>query len=126
MKKQSWYMVVIIFVVLVLISFFYIAFTDALLVAEVQGWACPILSGKDEDHCFQDVAVKKKEPALCEKIKGESFSPLEGNPPRDKCYMKIAVELGDPSICSNIQGGLISYTPEMCLEAVATGYVPGH
>lgn len=75
---------------------------------------CGFLDGKNQDHCYQDAAMRQEDPDVCAKIKAESFSDYEGPAPRDKCYLRIASETGDPSPCSKIEGGMISYTPEEC------------
>ncbi len=138
MQKNRYYLfgIALTLLVLLILGNDYIrrdnAITVALLtmadetIGAIEEVACGVFfEGKDQDHCFQDAAIRQGDASVCEKIKGETFSKLAGNPPRDKCYMLIAVKKKDITLCGKIKGGLISYTPKMCLEKVAMGALAG-
>jgi hypothetical protein len=47
------------------------------------------------DACLSDVAMKVRNPGLCESIKTPGL--------RDSCYLKLAMELGEGALCAKIQ-----------------------
>ncbi len=65
-------------------------------------------TGPDSDHCYQTVAVQESDPVDCSKV--------DYPPPRDKCHLMIAENTGDPTACDGVEGGMMSYSPEECLE----------
>jgi hypothetical protein len=83
--------------------------------------ACAALSGKDQDHCYQGIAVKTGNTDLCAYIQAADFKQYGSKPPKDKCYLMIAENTGDKSICDKIVGGTMSYTKAECLDNIRTG-----
>jgi hypothetical protein len=65
-------------------------------------------TGPDSDHCYQTAAVQESDPVDCLKV--------DFPPPRDKCHLMIAENTGDPTVCDGVEGGMMSYSPEECLE----------
>jgi prefoldin subunit 5 len=79
----------------------------------------PCIGDEDSRHCYQNLAVERKDPKLCEKIEApEGFT--KSNPPKDKCYMMVAQGTGDATICNNMVGGEGSYERKDCIVDVAT------
>jgi hypothetical protein len=83
--------------------------------------ACGALSGKNQDHCYQGIAVRTDNPDMCEFIQAEDFKQYGSKPPKDKCFLMIAENTGDKALCDKIRGGTYSYTKEGCLENIRTG-----
>jgi hypothetical protein len=84
------------------------------VVGSAEGVACEALEGSDRDHCYQDAAVRKSDPSLCEEI--------EYGPPRSKCYMRIAEKDGDVSFCGDLMinpGYSGEYSRLECYQRVA-------
>ncbi len=88
------------------------------VVGTIEELGCGFVSGKDQDHCYQDAAKRKDSFDTCGKIKAETFSALEGPATRDKCYLQVAEQKRDPSGCEKIEGGMISYTKEECVNSI--------
>lgn len=89
------------------------------LVGAVEEFGCGFISGKDQDHCYQDAAVRRDNFDTCDKIKAETFTEAQGPATKDKCYVRVAEQTGDPSGCDRIVGGMISYSEEECLQRAA-------
>lgn len=89
------------------------------LIGSVEEFGCGFMSGKTQDHCYQDAAVRKADADTCAHIKAESFTELQGPAPRDKCYLRVAEKTGDPDVCDHIEGGTISYSVQECLQRAA-------
>lgn len=84
---------------------------------------CEISS--DSPHCYQEAAVGSGEEEDCEKIPQKAeFQGYGSNPPKDKCYLMIASNKGDPTVCDSVQGGMMSYSPEECMEGAMEGNSP--
>ncbi len=98
---------------------FPLLFSGCGLIGAIEEIGCGFLDGKDQDHCYQDAAVRGSNFDACDEIKAESFTELQGPAPKDKCYMRVAEKTGDPSGCDKIKGGLISYSKEECLQKAA-------
>ncbi len=94
-------------------------FSGCTVIGEAEEVACGFVSGKDQDHCYQDAAKRKESFETCAKIKAETFTAMEGPATRDKCYLQVAEKTGDASGCEKIEGGMISYTKEECYIAAA-------
>jgi|GEM_PF-4457061 len=75
---------------------------------------CGLLDGKDQDHCYQAIAVEAGDPRGCGRIEGHGWKGQ--NPPKDKCYLLIAEKTGEISACDKIKGGMNSYTQKGCRE----------
>ncbi|MFZ6015629.1 MAG: hypothetical protein ACOYUZ_04740 [Patescibacteria group bacterium] len=93
-------------------------FSGCTVIGAAEEVACGFISGKDQDHCYQDAAKRKDSFDTCAKIKAETFSALEGPATRDKCYLQVSEQKGDPSGCEKIEGGMISYSKEECVNSV--------
>ncbi len=100
-------------------SILIIVLLSGCLCSEGVDFGCTMMSGKDQDHCFQKAAVELSDPDMCDKIKAKTFTVYQGPAPRDKCYMLIAEKTGDPDPCFKIIGGKISYTRQECLYKAA-------
>ncbi|MDT8358448.1 MAG: hypothetical protein RQ758_08110 [Methanomicrobiaceae archaeon] len=84
------------------------------VVGSAEEVACGGLSGSDRDHCYQDAAVRKSDPSLCEEI--------EYGPPRSKCYLRIAEKEGDSALCGKLMiypGSSGEYSRLECYQRVA-------
>lgn len=78
----------------------------------------PCANDPDSRHCYQDLAVERGDPTLCEKIEAPpGFT--KSNPPKDKCYMMVAESTKDPKHCLNMVGGEGSYEKNDCIMSVA-------
>jgi hypothetical protein len=103
---------------LILLAMFVFIFSGCGAVGSIEEIGCGFMSGKNQDHCFQDAAKRKDSFETCGKIKAETFSALEGPATRDKCYLQVAEQKRDPSGCEKIEGGMISYTKEECVNSI--------
>jgi hypothetical protein len=78
----------------------------------------PCIDDPDSRHCYQNLAVERADPTLCEKIEAPTgFS--KSNPPKDKCYLMVAESTGDAKHCLNMVGGEGSYEKNDCISSVA-------
>ena len=82
----------------------------------------PCADNPDSIHCYQDLAVDRGDPTLCERIEAPpGFT--KSNPPKDKCYMMVAFSKSDATICNSMVGGEGSYERKDCIVDVATDQV---
>lgn len=78
----------------------------------------PCANDPDSRHCYQNEAVKNKDPSYCAKIEApEGFK--KSNPPKDKCYMMVAEETLDAKYCRLMEGGEGSYEKADCVTTIA-------
>ncbi|MBN2458410.1 hypothetical protein JXB31_04750 [Candidatus Woesearchaeota archaeon] len=90
------------------------------LLGKLESVGCGILpAGKNQEHCYQDAAVRMSSPATCDKILGYGWQEGDGNPRRNKCYRRIAVKTNDPSLCENLEPGRWAEKKEDCYILVA-------
>lgn len=105
-------------IVLCILPLLFLASCDW-LIGSAESIGCNFVSGKTQDHCYQDAAVRKADPDLCANIKAEDFTELQGPAPRDKCYLRIAEKTGNADVCEDIVGGTISYSQQECMYLAA-------
>jgi len=79
---------------------------------------CSYKHGDPQDYCYQNLAVEKKDPEICEKIIGERFLSEKKNPPKNKCISMVAAKTCIPSICEKIKEGEF-YTPLKCKQRIS-------
>ena len=67
-------------------------------------------------QCYQDLAVERADPTLCERI---TVREDQVNPQRDKCYLMVAQNTGDVEHCMNMIGGEGSFEKNDCIMGVS-------
>ena len=69
-----------------------------------------IQNTEDKELCYRRVAVKKKDPSICDLIQRDP------NPIKEKCFMDVAIEKKDVSICNKNQ---VQIWKNLCFTGVA-------
>lgn len=81
--------------------------------------SCAWFDDQSRNQCYQWSAVQASRLEGCERIADSVFTGMNSNPARDRCYLQIAKTVGKLEACDQIKGGLMSYSREECLQAVA-------